>query len=88
MDGIKFREFADEIIDRGLEASLDGAYIQDLAVKHGLLKVVTMDKPCCEGCQCKDIVGEDGFPTGCYRKTYTLATEWLEIPKFLRRGAD
>ena len=59
-------EFAREIIRMGWECDLDGSDIQDLAVKHGLLKPQTMEKPCGDNCACND-VGD--FPTECFRFT-------------------
>lgn len=40
---------------------LDGGWIQDEAVRCGVLVETTVTGPCGEGCQCDD------FPTTCYR---------------------
>nr|WP_314585567.1 hypothetical protein [uncultured Pseudomonas sp.] len=63
--------FANELISGALEGGdFCGADIQELAVKHGLLREERREKPCREeGCTC----AEYGFPTECYRKTAALA---------------
>lgn len=61
-----FQGFANELIDvawRGHD--LNGAEIQDIAVKYNLLKIVTAESRCAEVCIC----AEFGFPTECYRRT-------------------
>lgn len=63
--------FANELISGALEGGdFSGADIQELAVKHGLLREERREEACREeGCAC----AEYGFPTECYRKTAALA---------------
>ncbi len=63
--------FANELISGALQGGdFSGADIQELAVKHGLLREERREEPCRdEGCAC----AEYGFPTECYRKTAALA---------------
>ncbi|MBI6621156.1 hypothetical protein YA0783_22925 [Pseudomonas corrugata] len=62
--------FANEMVSAAFEGgSLDGADIQDIAVKHGLLRIETRKGECCEGCACR----EYGFPAECYRRTELIA---------------
>lgn len=64
MEGL--RAFANEMISAAFEGgSFDGGDIQDIAVKHGLMRIETRDKSCGEACVC----AEYGFPAQCYRKT-------------------
>ena len=48
--------------------SFDGGDIQDIAVKHGLLRIEQRADECGEACACR----EYGFPAECYRKTPIL----------------
>lgn len=67
-------KFADHIINGIFEGGdWDGGDVQELAVKHGLLKPQTMQGPCnLDGaCQCAQNSAE--FPSTCYRKTYVSA---------------
>lgn len=62
--------FSKEMIDAAFEGgSLDGAEIQDIAVKHGLLKIENRTEECGEVCACREF----GFPSECYRKTDLIA---------------
>ncbi|MGF6153969.1 hypothetical protein [Pseudomonas fluorescens] len=68
VDGLK--AFANELINGSLEGgSFDGGDIQDIAVKHGLLRIESRDKECGEICACREF----GFPAECYRKTDLIA---------------
>ena len=49
--------------------SFDGGDIQDIAVKHGLLRIESRDEECGEVCACR----EYGLPAECYRKTDLIA---------------
>ncbi|MFK3971055.1 DUF3850 domain-containing protein [Pseudomonas sp. NPDC087358] len=63
------REFAKEIITAAYDGvSYDGGDIQDIAVKHGLLRSERHTAPCGEHCACS----EYGFPTVCLRRTELL----------------
>lgn len=63
------RAFSNELISASYEGgSFDGCDIQDIAVRHGLLRIERRDKECGEACACR----EYGFPVDCYRKTALL----------------
>ena len=59
------KAFANEMIS----GSFDGGDIQDIAAKHGLLRIESRDEECGEVCACR----EYGFPAECYRKTDLIA---------------
>lgn len=62
--------FANEMVSAAFEGgSLDGADIQDIAVKHGVLRIETREEECGERCDCR----EYGFPAECYRRTELIA---------------
>lgn len=64
------RSFANEIISAAYEGgSFEGGDIQDMAVKHGLLRIESRAEECGEPCACR----EYGFPAECYRKTALLS---------------
>lgn len=64
------QSFAEEVISAALEGgNFDGADIQELAVKHNLLKLEKMNERCGDNCACAEI---DDFPLDCYRKTELL----------------
>ncbi len=64
------RSFADEIVSAAYEGgSFEGGDIQDMAVKHGLLRIESRAEECGEACACR----EYGFPAECYRKTGVLS---------------
>jgi hypothetical protein len=64
-----FKAFADDILKSIFEdETLDGADIQDIALKHNIIVEYIATKPCCENCVCKEIVDE--FPVQCYKKNY------------------
>jgi hypothetical protein len=75
-DAERLREFARDIMEDWPEGAPDGGALQDIAEKHGLLRSVLMQAPCCDPddehslCSCADY-GAD-FPTECYRKTSLL----------------
>lgn len=63
------RAFSNEIISGAFEGgSFDGGDIQDMGVKHGLLRIEQREDECGEFCACR----EYGFPSECYRKTELL----------------
>jgi hypothetical protein len=60
------KAFASEMIAAAFEGgSFEGGDIQDIAVKHGLLRIEQRSEECGEVCACR----EYGFPAECYRKT-------------------
>ena len=74
-DNAALRAFAHACMAAWPITGLDGAYLQDLAVKHGLLAEVTATEPCSdEGCFCADYNDPTDFATGveCFRKTQRL----------------
>lgn len=67
--------FAKEMVDAAFEGgSLDGSDIQDIAVKHGLLRIENRTEECGEVCACAGF----GFPIECYRKTDLIALKPAE----------
>lgn len=65
----QLRAFAVEMVNASFEGgSFDGGDIQDIAVKHGLLRIEQREDECGEACGCR----EYGFPAECYRKTPIL----------------
>ena len=67
--------FANEIVSGAFEGgSFDGGDIQDIGVKHGLLRIEQRDDECGEACACR----EYGFPSECYRKTELLGFAALQ----------
>ncbi|MBP5969416.1 hypothetical protein [Pseudomonas iridis] len=64
------KAFANEMINASFEGgSFDGGDIQDIAAKHGLLRIEPRNEECGEVCACR----EYGFPAECYRKTDLIA---------------
>jgi len=67
--------FANEIVSGAFEGgSFDGGDIQDIGVKHGLLRIEQRDDECGDACACR----EYGFPSECYRKTELLGFAALQ----------
>lgn len=61
--------FAKEMIAAAFAGGdMDGASIQEAAVRHGLLEPVEVSEPCGERCNCT----EGDFPQTCYRHTKAL----------------
>lgn len=72
----QLKEFAVEMINASFEGgSFDGGDIQDIAVKHRLLRIERREVECGERCACR----EYGFPAECYRKTPILGAGPKEI---------
>lgn len=66
---VGLRAFANDMISAAYEGgSFDGGDIQDIAVKHGLLRIEQRVEACGEHCACS----EYGFPAECYRRTDIL----------------
>lgn len=75
----QLKAFAVEMVNASFEGgSFDGGDIQDIAVKHGLLRIEPREDECGEACACR----EYGFPAECYRKTPILgaAQELVATP--------
>lgn len=61
--------FAKEMLAQAfIGGGVDGASIQEAAVKHGLLEAVEVTEPCSEDCCCIF----NGSPQSCYRPTKAL----------------
>jgi len=64
-DGEKALAFVREIFGGEYErGDWEGADLQNLGVKTGVLRVVSVDEPCGEACGC---AGYGDFPMECYR---------------------
>lgn len=72
----QLQAFAVEMINASFEGgNFDGGDIQDIAVKHGLLRIEQREEECGEGCACR----EYGLPAECYRKTPLLGAPPEEV---------
>lgn len=67
------RGFATDLLNMW-PGDIEGGEVQDLAVKHGLLKETMQYEPCGENCDCSEYASEYGWEIGitCYRKTEIL----------------
>ncbi|MCF7545315.1 hypothetical protein [Pseudomonas petrae] len=66
---VGLRAFANDMISAAYEGgSFDGGDIQNIAVKHGLLRIEQRVEACGEHCACS----EYGFPAECYRRADIL----------------
>jgi ribulose kinase len=66
-DSTPLKDFCKEILREVSDGrDFDGADLQELALKYGLLEEVTVNEPCGDACMCNEVVGE--FPTTCYRR--------------------
>ena len=70
---LSLRYFAQEVMQSWPMGDVDGGELQDLAIKHGLLKrqEPAPTAPCGEHCGCAEVVAADEWADGveCYRKT-------------------
>lgn len=69
------RAFAATVMEAWPLGDVDGADLQDAAVKHGLLAPETRTAPCAEeGCNCAGYYAADEWAEGitCYRRTVLL----------------
>ena len=65
------RLFAVEIMECWPDGDVDGGFLQDTAIKHGLLAAHEVTEPCNpEGCHCAEY---GDFPQTCYRQTAMLS---------------
>ncbi|MCO7575314.1 MULTISPECIES: hypothetical protein [Pseudomonas chlororaphis group] len=79
------RAFANELISASYEGgSFDGCDIQDIAVKHSLLRIEHRGGECGEVCACR----EYGFPVDCYRKTALLGSACSASSDIATQNAD
>jgi len=67
----RLRSFAQDIMRSWPEGDVDGADLQEMAKKHGLLTPVEVTEPCGEDGAC-NCAAYGGFPMTCYRKTPLL----------------
>lgn len=67
---VNLRNFANAMIDIALEGcDADGGHIQELAIKHGLLKPEQRTERCGDTCSCAEYAD---FPVECFRKVKEL----------------
>lgn len=70
------RAFAQGVMRSWPMGDVDGGALQDLAIKHGLLKLQEPlpTAPCGEHCGCAEFISSDEWADGieCYRKTPLL----------------
>jgi ABC-type taurine transport system substrate-binding protein len=73
------RSFVLDIMKCWPHGDVDGGYLQDVAVKHGLLKGEIRHAPCGENCTCVNecYVAQEDWADGV--ECFTLA-EWLREP--------
>jgi hypothetical protein len=62
-DKAVLRQFARDVLDSDRRYSIDGADVESLAQKHGLLVDREVTEACGESCVCADY----GFPQSCLR---------------------
>lgn len=92
----RLRAFAQDILGNWPEiGDLDGFDIENLGVKHGLLKQVDPPpkKPCGERCQCAEAYDDEDFRDDlvvCYRKTPLLLgdVDWSRTDAADTEGGD
>ena len=72
------RAFAQDIMSYWPDGDLDGGDLQEIAEKHGLLKLETRYEPCGESCKCSEYANAFEWKDGvtCYRKTNLLIGEY------------
>ena len=71
------RAFAKDIMSYFPDHGLEGDELQEIAVKHGLLRPEIRHEPCGESCNCMNYVCSSDWAEGveCYRKTPLLTGE-------------
>lgn len=70
-DEANLRAFAQKVMAGWpKDDSIDMSDLEIIAIRHGLLELIEVDAPCCEGCRCAWSGAE--FPTKCSRKTPLL----------------
>ena len=65
----RLRAFAQGIMKNWPEDVLDAWEIEELAIKHGLLKGHKVKGPCADNCLCAEV---EAWPQTCYRRTMLL----------------
>lgn len=66
------KSFVDAILRQLFEgySEIEMSDVQELALHHKVLKMVTMTEPCGDTCACAEYIGVDEFPLPCFRKNY------------------
>jgi hypothetical protein len=79
------RAFAQAVMEAWPMGDIDGDILQEIAVKHGILKPETRHEPCGETCSCSKYVSQVDWEDGvvCYRITPLLTGENLEVDTHL-----
>ena len=67
----RLRQFAREMMAAWPHGDVDGADLQDAAVRAGILTEAVLHEPCGEWCECNCNVESSAWVQGvtCYRKT-------------------
>jgi hypothetical protein len=78
----ELRAFAQAVMEWWPMNDLDGGTLQEIAVKHGMLKPEKRHEPCGEVCSCNEYADPDEWMDGvlCYRKTPLLKGPNIEVP--------
>jgi hypothetical protein len=74
------RAFAQAVMEAWPIFDIDGDTLQEVAVKHGMLKPETRHEPCGETCACAEYADQSEWNDGivCYRITPLLTGKNLE----------
>jgi hypothetical protein len=74
------RAFAQAVMEAWPIFDIDGDTLQEVALKHGMLKPETRYEPCGETCACAEYTGQSEWDDGvvCYRFTQLLTGKNLE----------
>jgi hypothetical protein len=76
------RAFAQAVMEAWPMFDLNGDTLQEVALKHRMLKPETRHEPCGETCSCAEYSGQSEWNDGvvCYRFTPLLTGKNLEYP--------
>lgn len=78
---IALRGFAQDVMEAWPEGGLDGGVLQEIALRHGLLreKIPAPTKPCGEACACGDYYTAEEWRAGvrCYERAWS--GDWRQI---------
>lgn len=71
------RAFAQAVMECWPEGGVDGGYLEELAVEHGLLAATIVQGPCDDQCWCAEYYSTEDFKAGarCYRRSARLMEE-------------